>query len=156
MSRFLGIDHGTVRVGLALSDPLGLIARPLETVPEELALMRIPEVIREHGVTGVVLGLPLRLDGTEGPAAARVHAFADRLRPLLPDGCPLWLRDESFTTVEAAAHQRSHHKKSSAKPARRGAEIDPLAAAFILQEFLDERAGLAAAEPLAVDDDSAL
>lgn len=148
MSRFLGIDHGTVRVGLALSDPLGLIARPLETVPEPQALDRIMDLIRTEGVTGIVLGLPLRADDTEGPAAARVRAFAGLLRPRLPETCPLWLRDESYTTVEAAAHQRARHKKKARSPGTAKEGLDSLAAAFILQEFLDERAGLPLIEPL--------
>jgi RNase H-fold protein (predicted Holliday junction resolvase) len=81
--RILGIDHGTVRVGLALSDELGMLAHPLETVAEAQALVRIPEVVRARGVTAVVLGWPLRMDGSEGTAAERVRGFLNKLRPLI-------------------------------------------------------------------------
>lgn len=135
--RILGIDHGTVRVGLALSDELGLLAHPLETVPEPQVLRRIPEIVRERGVTSIVLGLPLRLDGTEGSAAERVRGFLAALRPLLPPELPVHLRDESLTTVTAADHLRAAGRK--AKDHR--PVIDQAAAAVILQEYLDELAG---------------
>ncbi len=135
--RILGIDHGTVRVGLALSDELGLLAHPLETVPEPQAMRRISEVVRERGVTAIVLGLPLRLDGTEGSAAERVRGFLALLRPHLPPELPVHLRDESLTTVTAADRLRAAGRK--AKDQR--PMIDQAAAAVILQEYLDEMAG---------------
>ena len=135
--RILGIDHGTVRVGLALSDELGVLAHPLETVPEAQALRRIAEVVRERGVTAVVLGLPVRLDGTEGSAAERVRGFLAKLRPRLPERVPIHLRDESLTTVTASERLRAAGRK--AKDQR--PVIDRAAAAVILQEYLDELAG---------------
>jgi len=138
--RILGIDHGTVRIGLALSDELGMLAHPLETVPEAKALGRIPEVIRGRGVTAVVLGLPLRLDGTEGTAAERVRVFLAALRPLVPPEVEIHLRDESLTTVTASEQLREAGRKTRGhRPI-----IDQAAAAVILQEYLDERAGPAA------------
>lgn len=135
--RILGIDHGTVRVGLALSDELGLLAHPLETVGEPQVLRRIPEIVRERGVTAIVLGLPLRLDGTEGSAAERVRKFLAALRPLVPPEVVIHLRDESLTTVTAADRLRAAGRK--AKDQR--PVIDQAAAAVILQEYLDELAG---------------
>ncbi len=135
--RILGIDHGTVRVGLALSDELGALAHPLETVPEAQALRRIAEVVRERGVTAVVLGLPLRLDGTEGSAAERVRRFLGALRPRLPPDVPVHLRDESLSTVTAAEHLRAAGRRAE----RQKPVIDQAAAAVILQEYLDELAG---------------
>ncbi|MFN0130819.1 MAG: Holliday junction resolvase RuvX [Verrucomicrobiales bacterium] len=135
--RILGIDHGTVRVGLALSDELGALAHPLEVVPEPQALKRIGEVVRERGVTAVVLGLPLRLDGTEGPAAERVRRFLASLRRRLPSGVPVHLRDESFSTVTAADRLRAAGRNAK----RQKPVIDRAAAAVILQEYLDELAG---------------
>jgi putative Holliday junction resolvase len=135
--RILGIDHGTVRVGLALSDELGLLAHPLETVAEPQALGRIAQVVRERGVTAVVLGLPLRLDGTEGSAAERVRGFLAKLRPRLPAAVPIHLRDESLTTVTASERLRAAGRKAkNQRPV-----IDQAAAAVILQEHLDELAG---------------
>jgi putative Holliday junction resolvase len=135
--RVLGIDHGTVRMGLAMSDEAGVIARPFEAVAAADALRRIPEVVREQGIGAIVLGLPLRLDGTEGPAAGRVRGFLDALRPLVPADIPIHLRDESLTTIEAEARLRSRRR-----PDRRTREdVDRFAAAVILQEFLDELNG---------------
>jgi len=149
--RILGIDHGTVRVGLALSDELGLLAHLLETVPEPQALRRIPEVVRERGVSAIVLGLPLRLDGTEGSAAERVRVFLGALRTHLPAELPVHLRDESLTTVTAAERLRAAGRKAkNQRPV-----IDQAAAAVILQEYLDEVAGpsiwLAAPEEIEED-----
>lgn len=135
--RILGIDHGTVRIGLALSDELGMLAHPLETVSEPQGLRRISEVVRDRGVTAVVLGLPLRLDGTEGSAAERVRLFLAALRPLIPAEIPIHLRDESLTTVTASGQLRAAGRKTKDhRPV-----IDQAAAAVILQEYLDELAG---------------
>jgi len=135
--RILGIDHGTVRIGLALSDELRMLAHPLETVAESQGLRRIPEVVRDRGVTEVVLGLPLRLDGTEGSAAERVRLFLAALRPLIPADIPIHLRDESLTTVTASSQLRAAGRKTKDhRPV-----IDQAAAAVILQEYLDELAG---------------
>jgi len=131
----LGIDHGTVRIGLALSDESGAVARPLATMPEENALDRLPALIQDQNVGAIVLGMPLRRDGSEGPAAQRVREFFEQLRPLVPAGIPIHLRDESHSTLEAASHLRTNRGR---RRARREA-IDPVAAAVILQEFLDER-----------------
>ena len=132
--RVLGIDHGSVRIGLALSDEAGVIARPFETVAAADGLRRIAEVVRDQRVGAIVLGLPLRLDGSEGTAAARVRAFHDALRPLVPADIPIHLRDESLTTIEAQAHLAS--RKRAARH-----DVDRFAAAIILQEFLDELNG---------------
>ena len=131
--RTLGIDHGTVRIGLALSDDLGLLARPLETVANELALSRIPELVRLHGIRTVVLGLPLRLDGSEGSAAERVRKFLAELEPALPPGTAVVLRDESLTTMEAEQSLRAAGHRDTRKV------IDQTAAAVILQEHLDQQ-----------------
>ncbi|MGI8603822.1 MAG: Holliday junction resolvase RuvX [Verrucomicrobiales bacterium] len=133
--RILAIDHGTVRIGLALSDELGMLARPLETIPAAGAIARIRQIAGERAVKIIILGLPLRLDGTEGPAAARVREFYARLRAALDDSVAILLRDESLTTVEAQEKLRA--RRRSAKG--RNAIIDQAAAAVILQEFLDER-----------------
>ena len=144
--RALGIDHGTVRVGLALSDELGLLARPLEVVAEGEAVRRIGEVVRERGVTVVVVGWPVRMDGTEGTATERVRVFLERLRPVLPEGVEVRLRDESLSTVTASERLRAAGRKAK----RQRPVIDQAAAAVILQEYLDEAAGpsMWLAEPL--------
>lgn len=149
--RVLGIDHGTVRIGVALSDPLGMLARPLETVAEPEALRRLPGLIQQHGVQTVVLGLPLRLDGTEGPAAERVRGFLAKLRPLVPAHIPIHLRDESLTTIEAESHLQAAGKKKGRGPHEK---IDQAAAAVILQEYLDEQAGSSLLMPELPEDEA--
>ena len=92
--RWLGIDVGSVRVGVALSDPSGVLATPLATVPAGPAggadLRRIAELVAEHEAVGVVVGLPRTLAGTEGPAAAAARSFADALGAVLAcrSSCP--------------------------------------------------------------------
>ncbi len=85
--RRLGIDVGSVRVGVALSDPSGVLATPLTTVPRDVAggsdLRTIAELVAEHEAVGVVVGLPRTLAGTEGPAAVAARAFADALGAVL-------------------------------------------------------------------------
>jgi putative Holliday junction resolvase len=133
----LGIDHGTKRVGLALSDALGVLARPLETAPARDAIRRIVEIARGENVETVVLGLPLRIDGTEGAAASRVRTFLTALRQRLPAGVEIVLRDESLTTMEAAEKLRAAGKRAK----NQRDVIDQAAAVIILQEFLDEKNG---------------
>ncbi len=135
--KLLCIDHGTVRFGLAISDDLGFMAHPLETVPAADALTRIPQVVRERGISRIILGLPCRMDGTEGTAAEKVRQFLTRLQPLLPSGVDVILRDEALTTVTAHEQLRAAGKKQ--KNTR--SIIDQAAAVVILQEYLDEQAG---------------
>jgi putative Holliday junction resolvase len=137
----LGIDHGEARVGLAISDALGCLAHPLETVRTTGALDRIAAIVRERGIDTVVLGFPLRVDGTEGSAAERVRAFLERLRPRLPGGVRVVLQDESLSTRQAAEHLRHAGKKSR----RHRPVIDQAAAVVILQDFLDEISGTSSA-----------
>jgi len=135
--RVLGIDHGTVRVGLAISDELGVLARPLETVAAEVAVRRIGEVVKELGVAVVVVGWPLRMDGSEGAATERVGKFIDRLRRALPAGVEVRTCDETLSTVTAAERLRAAGKKSK----HQRPVIDHAAAAVILQEYLDDLMG---------------
>lgn len=135
MGILLGIDHGTVRTGLALSDALEFLAHPHATVPTEQAPEAIAALVRERGVTEIVLGLPLRADGSEGSAAERVRKFLAQLRPLLPEAVPVVLRDESLTTLEAHERLREAGKKTrDHRPV-----VDQAAAVIILQEYLDQR-----------------
>ena len=138
--RALGIDHGTVRIGVAVSDDIGLLAHPLETVPgtdPDRAAERIAEIARNRRTEHLVVGLPLRLDGEEGSAVERVRAFVRRLRPHLPEGVAIHEVDETLSTVSAleklrAAGRRAKQSKSI---------VDQAAAVEILQTWLDARAG---------------
>jgi len=133
IKRWLGIDLGEARIGLALSDQLGAMAHPYKTVPASPRLAdQIAELVRKEDVGGIVLGLPKNMDGTLGPAAAKAKTFADQLRAKLPD-LRLVLWDERLTTVEA---QRVLHTAGrNAKQSRR--VIDQVAAQILLQNYLD-------------------
>ena len=137
----LGVDVGTVRVGLARSDPSGLLATPLETVPRRGAaagsdVARIAEVVTECDVVEVVVGLPRSLSGAEGASARAARAYAVAIaRRVAP--VPVRLVDERLSTV--AAHQ--HLRDAGVKGRRQRPVVDQAAAVVILQVALDtERA----------------
>ena len=133
----LGIDPGDARIGVARSDPTGFLATPLETVRRGKGdLARIAALAAEEGAVEAVVGLPRSLSGREGPAAAKVRAFAGALaRRLAP--IPVRLVDERMTTVSAEAMLRDQGRKGG----KRRAVVDQAAAVLILQHALDtERA----------------
>jgi putative holliday junction resolvase len=135
--RRLGIDVGAVRVGVALSDPDGLLATPVATVPRDLAhgtdLATIAGLVAEHEVVEVVVGLPRTLAGREGPAAEAARAFGTALSARVP--VPVTYADERLTTVVATRQMR----ESGRKGRRQRAVVDQVAAVAILQGFLDAR-----------------
>jgi putative Holliday junction resolvase len=132
--RVLGIDVGERRVGVALSDPTGMIAQSLTVIPRRSWAQvtgAVGSLAREHHVERVVVGLPLRLDGREGEAALSARRFADRLRKAV--SVPVVLEDERLTTTEAERVMLAADESRSARRARR----DAVAAALILQRHLD-------------------
>jgi len=132
--RYLGVDLGRARIGLALADDVLRTARPLRTVEHrasEVDLAAIAEAAREYEVERAVVGLPINMDGTEGPAARHARAFAARLGSVL--GVPVDLFDERLSTFEADTRLRD--RGFSAKDRR--SRIDAEAAAVILQGWLD-------------------
>ncbi len=139
MTRSLGIDHGEARIGLAISDELGMLAHPLETIAlKEVAdpITRIAAIVERDKIGHIVLGLPRNMDGTYGPAAEKVRTFAEKLRAACP--CPVKMWDERLTTV--AAQRSLHEAGRNAKQSR--AVIDQVAAVLILQGWLDSQAML--------------
>lgn len=142
----LGIDVGDARIGVAQSDPSGLIATPVETVARGAGdLARLAALTTELDAVEVVVGLPRSLSGGEGPAALRVREFAGALaRAVFP--VPVRLCDERLSTVTAEAVLRGQGRKGQ----RRRAVVDQAAAVVILQHALDtERsAGTAPGETL--------
>lgn len=135
----LGVDVGDVRIGVATCDPSGLIATPVETVARGKGdLERLRALAVEHDALEVVVGLPRSLSGREGPAAAKVRAFASALADALAsDGRPVRLCDERLSTVTAEAVLREQGRKRK----KRRAVVDQAAAVVILQNALDtERA----------------
>lgn len=129
----LGVDVGDVRIGVARSDPSGLIATPVETVARGKGdLERLRDLAEEEGAVEVVVGLPRSLSGGEGPAAAKVREFATALAGvLLP--VPVRLCDERLSTVTAESVLRERGKKGQ----KRRAVVDQAAAVVILQSALD-------------------
>lgn len=132
--RALGIDVGERRIGVALCDELGLLATPLTTIQVRgQELTELARIARERDVALVVVGLPRSLSGQEGPQARVVRDFAARLAPYL--AVPLAFWDERFTTAEA---ERVLLARGLSREQRR-ARIDAVAAAILLQDYLDAR-----------------
>jgi len=132
--RLLGLDVGTKTIGLALSDVMRQIATPLETIRRtkfKADAARLLAVANEHGAGGLVIGLPVNLDGSEGPRAQSTRAFARNLAQLTDLPMSFW--DERLST--AAAERVLLEADASRK--RRAELIDKLAAAYILQSALD-------------------
>jgi putative Holliday junction resolvase len=133
--RRLGIDVGAVRVGVALSDPDGVLATPLVTVPRDVAggsdLTAIAGLVAEHEVVGIVLGLPRTLAGREGPAAEAARDFAAGLASVVD--VAVELSDERLTTVVATQQLRERGVKGR----KQRAVVDQAAAVAILQGWLD-------------------
>lgn len=133
----MGIDPGDARIGVASSDPSGMLATPVETVPRgDGDIARLAHLVTELGVVRVYVGLPRSLSGQEGPAAVRARVFAqevaDRVAPI-----PVYLQDERLTTVSAEAMLRERGRKGQ----KRRQVVDQAAAVLILQAALDrERA----------------
>lgn len=136
--RVLGIDFGQARIGLAISDELGLLAHPLETIPaarRDEATRRIAQIAQEKDVAKVVLGMPRQMSGEMGASAAEVRAFADKLRPLLQCEVTMW--DERLST---SAAQRALRDAGQKTRHTRGI-VDQVAAQMILQGYLDSAHG---------------
>jgi putative holliday junction resolvase len=149
----LGVDVGDARIGVARSDPRASLATPVETVPAGAgSVARLVALAAEHGAVEVVLGLPRSLSGREGPAAAKVRAYATALAAALPP-VPVRLVDERLSTVTAERTLRDRGMVGS-RGRRRRAVVDQQAAVVILQAALDaERArGTAPGEIVGADD----
>lgn len=133
MHPVLAIDHGDARIGLAATDPLGIVAHPVETITCATCdpIERIAEVVAIREIRQLILGLPLRMDGSEGRSAVKVRAFGARLAARLPD-LPLEYADERLSTVAAAEKLRA-----AGKNARKQKNIiDQAAAIEILNDWL--------------------
>src|SRR5579863_7110756 len=137
VARYLAIDVGNRRIGVAVSDELGLTAQPVLTLERRSSrredLRSLARLCRRFGVAGIVVGNPLHLSGEASPRAVKTQAFAAELGELT--GLPIHLWDERLTTREAheilyeAGHARQKHRKV----------VDQVAAVMILQGFLDEK-----------------
>lgn len=131
----LGIDYGEARIGIAATDACGILAHPVESIHLKRTdpMARIAQLIEQKGIRTLVLGLPLRQDGTEGTACTKVRNFAAALRQNFP-GMPLNLVDEYLTT--ATAQQKLHQAGKKAKNFR--PIIDQAAAVEILNNWMEQ------------------
>jgi putative Holliday junction resolvase len=150
-SCILGIDYGRARIGLAVADARTALARPLDTferINRNEDIRRLRQIVRANGVNRIVVGLPLRLDGTHGEMAEEASRFAERVRKQL--GLPVEMMDERLTSWEAerlleeqagrVLHDpaKSGHGKRKQAPPR--SSVDAIAAAVILKEYLEQQA----------------
>ncbi len=138
--RAMGLDYGTARIGVSVSDDIGMLAHPLETVPAgdpERAARRIAELAGIRKIEHLVVGLPLHMNGEEGEAVAGVRRFVGRLRPHLSQTISIHEMDERLTT--SSAMEKLHQAGRNTKNSRR--IIDQAAAVEILQAWLDARTG---------------
>ena len=147
--RILALDYGRSRIGVALADSAAGLAQPLCTlqrVNRNEDMRRLRELAREHGVKQIVVGLPLRLDGSRGEMAVEAEGFAQRVRKQV--GVPVEMVDERLTSWEAERlmeetagrvmkHPVGHNKKSKVDEGRMS--VDAVAAAVILKEYLERR-----------------
>jgi len=134
MNPILAIDLGSVRIGVAISDELQLLAHPLETIAaNERSIARVAEIVRERKVDHVVVGIPRQLSGKIGAAATEAVRFGEKLRAIL--SCPVVAWDERLTTVAAHRALREAGKKTRATRHY----VDQVAAQMILQGYLDRR-----------------
>lgn len=135
--RILAIDHGTKRMGLALSDELKMIAQPLEFVPAEpfkQFLERLREILRAKEVELILVGLPRNMDGSYGPAALKVREFVAVLQEAVAMPIQTW--DERLTSVQA----NRYLVQANVRRDQRKGKVDKTAAAILLQSYLDSLA----------------
>ncbi|QFU18073.1 Holliday junction resolvase RuvX [Microvirga thermotolerans] len=148
-ARLMGVDLGTKTIGLALSDVERRIATPLETIKRVKFTpdaQRLKALIDRYDVGGLVVGLPLNMDGTEGPRAQATRAFVRNLKPIY--GGPILFWDERLSTLAVTRTLLD----ADASRARRAEAVDKMAAAYILQGALDRYDRIAAADAEAEDD----
>lgn len=131
----LGIDYGAARIGVAATDEFGIMAHPVETVPVDggRSISRIAELAAMRKIKTLVVGLPLRLDGTEGSSAENVRKFARKLSDAMPT-LPMVFVDETYTTQTASEKLREAGKKAH----KQKGIIDQVAAVEILNLWMEE------------------
>ena len=134
--RILALDHGAKRIGVAISDELKTIAQPLEFIPAEPFadfLARLKYLIQQKEVELILIGMPRNMDGSYGPAALKVQEFAAVLKDAIAIPIQTW--DERLTSAQANRFLIS----TGARRAKRRQKVDQIAAAVLLQSYLDSR-----------------
>ncbi|MBZ5652585.1 MAG: Holliday junction resolvase RuvX [Acidobacteriia bacterium] len=134
----MGLDVGSRRIGLAISDPLGITAQGLNTLQRQNKrsdFAQLEQVIRDYQVAEIVIGLPLRMTGAEGMQAEKMQSFAEKIRRRFRLPVHLW--DERLSSAQANRLLR----ETDMSIKRRGQVVDQMAAVLILQSWMDARAG---------------
>ena len=151
MDRIIGIDYGRKRVGVAVSDPLGIFASALETVQSAKIIEYLKKYAENENVVRFVVGYPVNMDGAPSEAAKDVDVFLKQLAKAFPD-VPVTLEDERFTSV--LAHRAMIDGGMKSKDRRDKELVDKISAAIILQSFMDKSSGgvIFAVDPLLVPD----
>ncbi|EKE02542.1 MAG: hypothetical protein ACD_20C00363G0008 [uncultured bacterium] len=135
-NRYIGLDVGTKRIGIAVSDPLFILARPVKTIPrypENKSIEEIKDVCKEYNVSVIIVGLPKNMDGSIGPQAQDAMAFAKLLEDNIQT--EVVFEDERLSSYEAERILIEQNKK----PSKNKALIDMEAAAIVLQQYLNRR-----------------
>ena len=136
MPRILAIDYGTKRVGLAVTDPQGIIANALETVPSHEVMNYLERYLQKEEIKSFVIGDPKTLGNTDSETSKLVHTFATALKKKFPH-IPIHLIDERFTSLMA---QRSLIESGQSKKTRRDKTVlDKVSATILLQSYLDQQ-----------------
>jgi putative Holliday junction resolvase len=145
MARVLGLDIGERRIGVAVSDPTGTVARPLATLvrtSRQSDFQTIRRLIEEHAADRVVVGLPLSLNGSEGPQARQTRRYAQHLAEAVPVPVEFW--DERYSTATAAEILiGTKRRRPSAQ-----SSVDAVAAAVLLQSYLNAAASVKESQSL--------
>ena len=152
MDRYIGIDYGRRRTGIAASDPLGIFASALDTIDSTKLIDYLKNYASKERILAFVVGYPVNMDGKPSEAQADVDVFLKQLEKTFP-GVPVQLEDERFTSVLAQRVMIDGGMKKSER--REKGSVDRISAALILQGYLDRRngsVGLGNIDPLSVPD----
>ena len=135
MKKFIGLDVGDVRIGVAKCDPLGILATALEVIDRNVTdpMERIKEILSDEGTRKIVVGMPKSLDGTKNIQAEKVEKFISEMKEKI-ERIEVITVDERYTTTEAEHYLKNYSKKSGKE---RRKVVDMVAASIILQKYLD-------------------
>ena len=135
MKKFIGLDVGDVRIGVAKCDPLGILATALEVIDRNITnpIERIKKIIDDEGTKKIVVGMPKSLDGTKKRQTEKVEEFVAELKSNIPEIEIIYI-DERYTTTEAEHYLKNYSKKNGRD---RRKVVDMVAASIILQKYLD-------------------
>ncbi|MFH0702644.1 MAG: Holliday junction resolvase RuvX [bacterium] len=136
LTRYLGLDVGTKRIGISISDPLFIIAQPLKTIfrhSEQQSIEEIENLCKEYNVSVIIIGLPKNMNGTLGPQAQDVQFYAELIKEKIK--VDIVFEDERLTSKDAERILIEQNKK----PSRNKELVDVVSAVLILQQYLDKR-----------------